>query len=134
MWKEYYSIVKNVFNLKRQVKNYLKQNSQSVHSAYKELHYADLDDSVSDSNASVPSTYIIEDYCLGLGIDGNIVNSCFSETSQKCFKLNNEAIIELHDSLINKKCEIGKNSVRSYFGFPLAILKLMQILHETLKP
>ena len=76
----------------------------------------------------------IEDYCLGLGIDGNIVNSCFSETSQKCFKLNNEAIIELHDSLINKKCEIGKNSVRSYFGFPLAILKLMQILHETLKP
>ena len=80
------SIVKNVFNLKRKVKNYLKKNSQAVHSVYKELYYADLDDSVSDSNANVPSANIIGDYCLGLGIDENIVNSCFSETSHKCFK------------------------------------------------
>ena len=38
------------------------------------MYYAELDDGVSDSNASVPSAYIIGDYCLGLGIDGNIVN------------------------------------------------------------
>ena len=97
------SIVKNVFNLKRKIKNYLKKNSQTVHSVYKELYYADLDGSVSDSNASVPSANIIGDYCLGLGINENIVNSCFSETSHKCSKLNNGAIIELHDFLINKK-------------------------------
>ena len=101
-----------------------------MHSVYKEFYYADLDDSVSDSNASVPSANIIGDYCLGLGIDENIVNSCFSETSHKCFKLNNGAIIELHDFLINKKVSLGKNSARSYFGFPLEILKLMQILHN----
>ena len=97
------SIVKNVFNLKRKIKNYLKKNYQTVHSVYKELYYADLDGSVSDSNASVPSANIIGDYCLGLGINENIVNSCFSETSHKCSKLNNGAIIELHDFLINKK-------------------------------
>ena len=69
------------------------------------MYYADLDDRVSDSNASVPglSANITGDYCLGLGIDENIVNSCFSETLHKCFKLNNGAIIELHDFLINKK-------------------------------
>ena len=74
-------------------------------SVYKDLYYADLDDSVSNSNASVPSgsANIIGDYCLGLGIDENIVNSCFSETLHKCFKLNNGAIIELRDFLINKK-------------------------------
>ena len=74
-----------------------------MHSVYKEFYYADLDVSVSDSNASVPSANILGDYCLGLGIDENIVNSCFSETSRKCFKLNNGAVIELHDFLINKK-------------------------------
>ena len=104
-----------------------------MHSIYKELYYADLDDSLSDSNASVPSSgsaNIIGVYCLGLGIDENIVNSCFSETLHKCFKLNNGAIIELHDFLINKKVSLGKNLVRSYFGFLLEILKLMQILHD----
>ena len=74
-----------------------------MHFVYKELYYPDLDDSISDSNASVPSANIIGDYCLGLDIDENIVNSCFSETSYKCFKLNDGAIIELHDFLINKK-------------------------------
>ena len=97
------SIVKNVFNLKRKVKNYLKKTSQVLHCVCKEFFYADLDDSVSDSNASVPSANIIGDYCFGLGIDENIVNSCFSETSHKCFKLNNGTIIELHNFLINKK-------------------------------
>ena len=53
------SIVKNIFNLKRKVKNYFKKNSQAVHSVYKELYFADLHDSVSDSNASVPSGSVI---------------------------------------------------------------------------
>ena len=74
-----------------------------MHFVYKELYFPDLDDSISDSNASVPSANIIGDYCLGLDIDKNIVNSCFSETSYKFFKLNDGAIIELHDSLRNKK-------------------------------
>ena len=81
-----------------------------MHFVYKELYYADLDDSISDSNASVPSANIIGDYCLGLDIDENIVNSCFSETSYKCFKLNDGAIIELHDFLINKKISWQKFS------------------------
>ena len=85
------------------VKNYLKKNSQAVNSVYEELHYAGLDDCISDSNASVASANIIVNYCLGFGIDRNIVNSCFSETSHKCFKLNNGSIVELHDFLKNKK-------------------------------
>ena len=103
-----------------------------MHSVYKELYYADIDGSVSDSNACLPSgsANIIGVYCLGLGIDENNVNSCFSETSHKCFKLNDGAIIELRDFLINKKVYPGKNLVRSYFGFLLEILKLMQILHD----
>ena len=102
-----------------------------VHSVYKELYYAGIDDCVSDSIASVPSANTIRNYCLGLGIDGNIVNSYFSETSHKCFKLNNGALIELHSFLINKKkLSLSKNSVRSSFGLLVEILKLMQVLHD----
>ena len=95
------------------------------------MYYGGIHDCVSDSIASVPSANNIGNYCLGLGIDGGIVNSYFSETSHKCFKLNNGALIELHNFLINKKkISLGKNSVRSYFGLLVEILNLMQVQHD----
>ena len=88
------SIVKNVFNLKRKVKNYLKKMLKQCILFIK--------------SCIMQTLMIVRDYCLGLGIDKNIFNSCFSETSHKCFKLNNGAIIDLHDFLINIKYLLAK--------------------------
>lgn len=61
----------------------MKKSYQAVHFVYKSLYHADLEGCVIDSSTSVPSVDNNGDYCLGIGIDANIVNRCFSETSQK---------------------------------------------------
>ena len=40
---------------------------------------------------------VVGDYCSGLGIDLNTIHLCLIETTDKSFKLNNGAVLELED-------------------------------------
>ena len=80
------SEIKNVFNLKNSIKNFLKKSHDHHYKVYMKLYNND--------NVVVP---VVGDYCSGLGIDLNTIHLCLKEETHKNFELNNGAVLELED-------------------------------------
>ena len=83
-----YLVKSNVFNLKNSIKNFLKKNHDHNHDHNKV--YMTL---YNNDNVVLP---VVGDYCSCLGIDLNTIHLCLKQTN-KNFKLNNGAVLELED-------------------------------------
>lgn len=75
------SKMKNAFNLKNSIKNFLKKNHDH-NKVYMELYI----------NVVVPN---VSDYCSGLVIDLNTIHSCLKEETLKIFELNKGTVLDL---------------------------------------
>ena len=80
------SEIKNVFNLKNSIKNFLKKSHDHHYKVYMKLYNNDY--------VVVP---VLGDYCSGLDIDLKTVHLCLKEETHKNFELNNGAVLELED-------------------------------------
>ena len=77
--------IKNVFNLKNSIKNFLKKIHDHNNKIYMKLYNNDV---------VLP---VVGDYCSGLSIDLNTIHLCLKETTHKNFELSNGAVLELED-------------------------------------
>ena len=106
-------IVKNVFNLKTSVKNLLKKKPQEINKIYFKLYPSSV----------VEDDIFIGKNCCMLGIDLNVIDLCFKGAIDKCFELNNGAVLEL-DGLRIKKELTWQVFANLIFGLSLGNLKL----------
>ena len=80
------SKIKNVFNLKNSIKNFLKKSHDHHDKVYMKLYNND--------NVVV---HVVGDYYSGFGIDSNTIHLCLKEETHKDFELNNGTVLELED-------------------------------------
>ena len=78
-------IVKNVFNLKTSVKNLLKKKPQEINKVYSKLYPSSV---VEDDN------FIGKNCCIR-GIDLNVIDLYLKGVIDKCFELNNGAVLRV---------------------------------------